>query len=183
VLWYVERKADGWSEPVRFAPEIPAEALPSGVTNAADGTVYFSCRNLTEPGRSRDIYRARLVDGGLVDLENVAELNSAAPEHSPYVAPDGSLILFSSFRGGRGRSDLFVSFGEPDGKWSVPLNMGTNVNSAAKDEYPRLSPDGRWLFFNSNRISALNDQPIPDGPGNMFRIDARVIEDVRRNRP
>jgi OmpA-OmpF porin, OOP family len=35
--------------------------------------------------------------------------------------------------------------------WSVPLNLGSVVNSAANDGAPALSRDGQALFFYSNR--------------------------------
>jgi hypothetical protein len=95
------------------------------------------------------------------------------------VAPDGSYRLFSSFYRSHGRSDLFVSFRADDGSWMRPINLGARVNSPWKDEYPYVSPDGKYLFFNSNRPSSLHDSPIPDGPGNMYWVDARVIEDLR----
>jgi hypothetical protein len=37
----------------------------------------------------------------------------------------------------------------------------------------------------SNRVSALNQSPIPDGPGNVYWMDAKIIEDLKlkeRNR-
>jgi hypothetical protein len=30
----------------------------------------------------------------------------------------------------------------------------------------------------SNRVSALNQSPIPDGPGNVYWMDAKIIEDL-----
>jgi hypothetical protein len=31
----------------------------------------------------------------------------------------------------------------------------------------------------SNRISKLNKTPIPDGPGNVFWVDAKIIDEQR----
>jgi hypothetical protein len=96
------------------------------------------------------------------------------------VALDESFIIFSSFRGGLGRSDLFISFRKSDGDWAKPVNMGPKINSAYKDEYPYLTPDGKYLFFNSNRPSSQNRKAIPDGPGNIYWVDAKIIYDLKK---
>ena len=60
--------------------------------------------------------------------------------------------------------------------------MGSGINSAYKDEFPYVSPDGKYLFFNSNRPSALNARPIPDGPGNIYWVSTAVIQELREQR-
>lgn len=97
-----------------------------------------------------------------------------------YVAPDESYMIFSSFRsGGYGMSDLYISFRGDDGIWSEPRNMGPNINSDAKDRFPYVSSDGEYFFFNSSRVSVLNTKPIPGGPGNVYWVDAKIIEELR----
>jgi hypothetical protein len=65
------------------------------------------------------------------------------------------------------------------GSWTRPRNLGARVNSPWKDEYPYVSADGKYLFFNSNRPSLLYGSPIPDGPGNIYWVDASVVEELR----
>jgi hypothetical protein len=175
LLWYVERTQSGWSEPQRFDIVTEPRALPSGVSVAASGNVYFSMRNLEHPDLSTDIYRVRFEGGRYLNPERLEAISSPTPDLSPYVAPDESYLLWSSFRGGYGRSDLFISFREPDRGWSEPRNLGRRVNSSAKDEYPYVTPDGRFLVFNSNRVSALNVKPIPDGPGNVYWVETGAL--------
>jgi Tol biopolymer transport system component len=52
---------------------------------------------------------------------------------------------------GLGLTDLYVSFGNDDGTWTEPRNMGPRVNSPSNEGCPIVSPDGRYLFFNSHR--------------------------------
>jgi hypothetical protein len=47
--------------------------------------------------------------------------------------------------------DLHVSFWREDGSWTEPLNLGEGVNSSSAEVRPYVSPDGRYLFFTSNR--------------------------------
>lgn len=76
-------------------------------------------------------------------------------------------------------SDLFISFKKKDGSWSSPKNLGANINSNAKDEFPYVTPDGKFLFFNSSRKSVINEMKISNGPGNMYWVDAEFIEELK----
>jgi len=173
-LWMVERATSGWSEPIHIDLALEQPVRLGGPAIAADGTLYFSQR--VGPG-SEDMFEVRREGARYSAPRNLGRpINSDQPDHSPYVAPDGSYILFSSFHGSQGRSDLFVSFKADDGSWMRPRNLGPRVNSPWKDEFPYVSADGKYLFFNSNRPSVLYGSTIPDGPGNVYWVDARVIE-------
>jgi len=176
-LWVADRIDDGWSEPRHLGETINFGRRTSCGSVAANGNLYFTTSTVAD--NSAEIYRSVLADGVYSAPESLAELNSPQPDHCPFVAPDESYLIFSSFRGGFGRSDLFISFRTSDGPWSEPVNMGAKINSAQKDEYPFVTPDGRYLFFNSNRPSALNDTTIPDGPGNIYWVDAGIIKELR----
>jgi hypothetical protein len=172
LLWYAERTETGWSDAKRFDLITDPRSLASCVSVAANGNLYLGMRNLEEPDLSMDIYYVRFEDGRYLEPERLQTINSATPDHSPFVAPDERYLIWSSFRGGQGLSDLFISFRGADGGWSEPRNLGPRINSGAKDEYPYVTPDGRFLVFNSNRASALNPNPIPDGPGNIYWVEA-----------
>jgi hypothetical protein len=176
-IWKVERTSEGWSQARHLGPEINHSRLQSCGSIAANGNIYFAAN---QSGRSMEIFRSQLVDGTYARPENLTGLNSPTPDHSPFVAADESFVIFSSFRGGHGRSDLFISFRRRDDSWRTPRNLGPRINSAFKDEYPYLTPDGRFLIFNSNRPSMLNAKPIPDGPGNVYWMDAAFIEEIRQ---
>lgn len=175
-IWKVERTSDGWTEPKRLNSNVNSGRSSSCGSVAANGSLYFTRRDVD---RSTDMFCSRLVGGTYDAPEKLTEINSSTPDHSPFVAPDESYLIFSSFRGGYGRSDLFISFREDDGTWSEPRNMGSTINSAYKDEYPYVTADGKYLFFNSNRPSRLNQKPIKDGPGNIYWIDADIIDEMR----
>jgi hypothetical protein len=59
--------------------------------------------------------------------------------------------------------------------------MGPQINTGAKEAFPFVSFDGKYLFFMSNRVSELNNRPIPDGPGNVYWVDAGIIDTLRRD--
>ena len=87
-----------------------------------------------------------------------------------------------------------VSFREPDQSWGKPYNLGADVNSAAGDWRPTLSPDGKHLFFSSFRayeaeaysgksyaeITAMYEKPL-NGSGTIFWISADLIQEFKGN--
>jgi hypothetical protein len=125
--------------------------------------------------RPTGIYSAKFIEKKFDKIAQMSALNSRTPDHCPFLDPKERYIILSSFRGGLGLSDLFISFKKKDGSWSAPVNLGPKINSSAKDEYPFVSPDGKYLFFNSNRVSSLNKNRIPDGPGNIYWVDAEIL--------
>ena len=179
-MWMVEKREGEWSRPEHLDERINFGRRQGGGSAAANGDLYFA--SFTNSG-SMNLFISRLRDGTYGNPVELGELNSPSPDHSPFVAPDESYLIFSTFRGGHGRSDLFISFRDQNGVWSQPRNMGPTINSPCKDEYPWVSPDGQYLFFNSNRPSELNHKPIADGPGNIYWVDARIIDRLRLEAP
>jgi len=84
-------------------------------------------------------------------------VNSTAHEHNPAISRDGLSLYFSSTRTGSQGFDIWVSQRLAiDLPWETPVNLGPTVNTPANENGPNLSPDGRYLFFQSTR---------PGGPG------------------
>jgi hypothetical protein len=85
-----------------------------------------------------------------------AVINSTAPDRNdthPAISKDGLSLYFASTRvGGFGDYDLWVSHRDSlDACWGAPVNLGSPVNTSAREFAPNLSPDGHWLFFHSKR--------------------------------
>jgi len=193
-IWRLRRTGDGWGEP-EHVPELSSDGFEWYPNMTADGWLYFGSeraeRNLGKAGTS-DLWRARLQAGRFSAPENLGPvLNSAGQDIEPWISADGRLLLFASNGrpDTRGSYDLYVSHrcGE---SWSAPRNLGAEVNSSAWDFGPRPSPDGRFLFFTSNR--AANDLPADRAlsfdellervraPGNglrdVYRIETKALD-------
>jgi len=133
------------------------------------GNLYFWTERLDDGGGQRDIYFASVKS--LEKLEwNKAEI-LPAPINTPFresgvaVSKDGKWIIFASARpGGFGGEDLYFSRKIGENKWSEPINLGKEINSANDDIVPELSPDGKALFFSSNR-PIKNRNPLTDETG------------------
>ena len=64
-------------------------------------------------------------------------INSGSHEGCPFVAPDGSYLIFS-------RDGLWISFKEKTGNWTKAISMGDRFKEAI---CPYISPDGKYLFY------------------------------------
>jgi len=163
-IWYAERRsAQGrrWKRPRPLSDAVNAMELHWQFSLAGNGVLYFASQG--------DLFRAPLVDGRHTTPQRLGpEVNGPSREDMPFVAPDEGYLLFSSDReeGSLGREDLYVTFRRADGAWSAAVNLGPAVNSAAPELCPRVSPDGKYLFFLSGK----------SGTYDVYWIDAELIE-------
>lgn len=168
---YMERTGAGWSGLKDIgAPfvDIPIMRL----TAASSGTRYF---DTFSPELDVPLRYSRLVDGQF-EAPTVLGPQFAVGTYNahPFVAPDESYIIWDSRRDtGFGRSDLYISFRSPDGAWGPAINMGDKVNTADSENYPSVSPDGKYLFFD-RRIGTGPDRTVA-----IYWVDAKFIEELR----
>ena len=157
-IWYVERTASGWSEPVRLGDEVNStsdELYPSADGN---GTLYFASGPLAPtPGLHWDIYSAERAGEGFAPRVALPGTINTSPvaggglqdawEFNPEISVDGKTLVFTSLRpGGYGFGDLYVS-NLHAGEWSQARNLGPLVNTASDEFHPTLSRDRQELYF------------------------------------
>jgi hypothetical protein len=144
----VERTPQGWSEPKRLPPPINSDFTEFFFSQAADETAYC-CSDRPGGIGALDLYRVRQEPGQPARAENLgAPVNTKYYTGDPCIAPDGRCLVFAAGRpDGRGGMDLYVSFDNGQGGWTVPVNLGLGFNTPADEYAPALSPDGQFLFF------------------------------------
>lgn len=92
-------------------------------------------------------------------------------EGAQTISPDGKYLFFTGCNrpDGLGRCDIYVSHRE--GKdWGEPYNVGKPVNSEHWESQPAISPDGRTLYFISNR---------PGGSGGYDIWKSTITDDAK----
>jgi Tol biopolymer transport system component len=192
-IWMVEKQGDGWGPPMHLPDPINTDAQEFYPTVSANGTLYFSSTRPGGKGRGGDIYRAKRDTTGFAAPENLGDsVNSAVHDADPYIAPDESFIIFSSYGrpDGSGDGDLYVSYNR-GGKWGSARHLESGINSPAREYCPIVSPDGQWLYFTSFRglldtppaspitykeLSSRLRTPL-NGSGNVYRIPAGAFAD------
>jgi outer membrane protein OmpA-like peptidoglycan-associated protein len=70
----------------------------------------------------------------------------------PALSADGSRMIFTSdLAGGYGGFDLYVAYKE-DKKWGKPVNLGSTVNSAGNEMFPRFGLDNKLYFASDGQM-------------------------------
>lgn len=194
-IWVTEKNDEGeWGEPVNLGAPVNSEANEYYPTLTDNGDIYITADNDQAFGRE-DIFVSRYVDGEYQPLENLGDkVNSELDEFNSFISHDGSFLLYTTtgFGDGLGGGDIWVNFKNEDGTWSGPKNLGEQVNSIKLDYCPSITPDGKYLFFTSNRV---NDRIYTDsrsyeelvdeynnpynGAGDIYWVSTEVIEKLR----
>jgi ankyrin repeat protein len=144
-IWYVDRTAEGWSEPKPVDPIVNDYPHHWQFSVDADHTIYFSS-SIPEGHGEGDIYCSKLVDGKWEKPQNLGlPVNTDKSEETPFIAPNGSYLLFSR------NYDIYISYRKEDGGWTNPENLGKPINSPSIDHCPIVTPDGKYMFFISQR--------------------------------
>lgn len=165
-VWMTRRAGskdvDDWDTPVNLGPDVNTatdEQGPEYVASDGGGALYFN-RGSQGPLQLADLYRVEISRAGHTagPAQPVAELNAPGfNDAAPTLRADAREILFWSSRPvSLGSTDIWVST-RPSANhaWSAPENAGAPLNTAFADVQPKLTQDGRTLFFASNRPGGM----------------------------
>ncbi|AXT49703.1 hypothetical protein D1818_02290 [Aquimarina sp. BL5] len=165
---YMERTQSGWSEIKSLGA--PFDSIPiMRLTASTEGTYVFD--EIGMPNGDGVIRYSRLIDGKRDEPKPFPkEINTGKWNAHPFIAPDESYIIWDGERdNGYGDSDLYISFRNQEGSWGTAINMGDKINTNSWESGGYVSPDGKYFFFNHGG----------DGDGDIFWVDAQVIQNLR----
>jgi hypothetical protein len=195
-IWRVHKTLRGWSEPEAIPGAVNSEGSQVFGSIANNGNIYFASSRKTG---NYDVFRSRPENGEYKTAEDLGPVinGPTVDTFEAVIAPDESYLLLGSFgrEGGYGSSDIWVSFNE-NGVWGEPINLGPQINTPARDYSPRISGDGKWLYFTSERGVPYEkrEQPITyqqledgmrsvrNGLGNLYRVPLKPVLGAARER-
>lgn len=105
-----------------------------------------------------DIYISYKKNGSFQPAVPLDSLNTTAPDAAISLSEDGN-ILFIYQDVGDGHGDIYQSFRRGEG-FSQPRKLRGEVNSYSWDGHCSLSPDGRTLYFSSERSGGLGGRDL-----------------------
>lgn len=171
--WYVEKRDDGWSTPIN--PGAPLNGVESEVffSMAKDGTAYFS----VSTDGIRKIYRANFKDGAYEAPAQISlGLADSISVGNPLIDPQERFILFvSSEIEGASQADIYIADRQEAGSFSNVRNLGPQVNSTYTEFAPGLSPDGKYLYFTSERPGIVGAMEEGRPPGDLYSVSLESV--------
>lgn len=156
----MKRKDDGWTQPE------PAAFLKDDFATQAvfspDGQyLYFSSSRGKSDIEHYSLWRAKKVGNGWSEPENIIDPDTTGKafiELHPTVSQDYS-IYFMSWDMNRQIGDIYVSR-QVDGAYAAPVMLGPPISTQYNELRPTISPDGKYLLFESDRPGGLGGSDI-----------------------
>jgi outer membrane protein OmpA-like peptidoglycan-associated protein len=147
--------------PVNLGDSINSPDAEYAPTLTIDQKTLIFTRNIG--GHNEDFFISHLRDDSTWSLATDLgpPINSSYNEGVQTVSQDGELLMFTICNrpDGMGSCDIYYAFRTAQG-WSAPRDLGPRVNSPYWDSQPCLAPDGRELYFVSNRPGGLGGSDI-----------------------
>ncbi len=141
-------------EPINLGDAVNGPYMEYFPAVTADGNELIFTRNMPN-GRAlrEDFYISRGGEGNWSLVEPMGQnVNSDGNEGALCISADGNVAVFTACMrdDGQGSCDLYMTIRE-NGVWGKPFNLGYPINTEAWESQPSLSPDGRTIYFTSNR--------------------------------
>jgi hypothetical protein len=160
---YVSQKTeDGkWGTPKNLGTPINTNTHDACVALSFDGNqmmIYRTSNDLL----TGDLYLTRTDYSGWTNpLKLGTEINTPFIETSACFSTDTSVIYFSSNKpGGLGGKDIYRIKKLPNGRWSMPMNVGPIINTDKDEDSPFLHPDGTTLYFSSKGHNTMGEYDV-----------------------
>ena len=164
----VLQRNGNWSKPNMLKIKNYArydQGRQNGASMGHDGQtlLFYMCEE--EAGQNNDLYVSFLEQGGtwtepkgLGKTINLKKFN----ETTPYIAPDGVTLYFSSNRpGGLGYNDIWMTKRLDDSwqKWSNPVNLGSPINTGEMESFFTLDAGGEYAYMSTD-LASLGESDI-----------------------
>lgn len=161
-IWMVERQGDGWGQPVPLPEPVNSRATEIHAAATSAGDLFVPSRRPGSLGLT-DIWRVPGRGDGWGAAEHLpAPINDERSQPDLWVAPDGSwmILVVTDHPRGLGGDDLFISR-IVNGAWTTPVHLPAPINGPGYEYGPSVSPDGRTLYYNSERGGSVGIYRIP----------------------
>lgn len=162
-IWYVNRQEDSWSDAIKLDSPINDDLVFSP-NQAKNGDLFYT--NISK----RKMYYAPNKNGKYPEAREIG----VEFGHHAFISPTQDYLLVAGRNKedeSREDNDIYVYFKRQDGTWTEPINLGSTINTNLSETSPRITPDGKYLFFGRGERDVE--------PGNIYWVSTAVIDKVR----
>ncbi|MBA3663876.1 MAG: PD40 domain-containing protein [Bacteroidetes bacterium] len=159
-IYVAQKTSTGWSKPGPIGDDINTQTHDACVAMSPSGNELIIYRT-DEKQTGGDFYLCQF-DGTKWSLPQKMgpEINSEYLEASACFSSDGTEIVFSSNRpGGFGGKDLYRIRKFMNGKYSLPFNLGPDINTNEDEDAPFVDKDNT-LYFSSKGHNSIGEYDI-----------------------
>lgn len=155
-IWVAKLSVNGiWEKPKNLGKPVNDDLKNYLLGFSPDGSIMFLNQEKRNPG-------GLIINDGIAfsvfanewwskpSRVSVDYLINKSKHQSGSLTGDGSLMLLSlQAYASRGEEDIYICSYE-NGKWTQPINLGSDINSSRQEMTPYLSSDKKYLYFSSN---------------------------------
>jgi Tol biopolymer transport system component len=193
-IWRTKRLENGWGEPEHLDSTVNSEFTDVYPTLTKNGTLYFSSGR-SNASEGRDIFYSKMKGDSFEQAVKLEGTINDFREGDVFISPNEDYLIVSR----KGKGGLVISFRNEE-SWSVPINMGEQINLTGYEYCPMISPDGKFLFFTSekdnfkpfshtkigmddinNHYDSLFLKP-QNGLGDIYWISTEIINKLRKEK-
>ena len=152
-----------------FSKNINTKMHESNAIFTKDGkTMYFTRNNYLNGKKGKDankvsnlkIYKAEFINNEWTNVTDLPFNNADYSVEHPALSPDEKKLYFASDMPGTiGSFDIFVVDILEDGSYGTPKNLGENINTAQREQFPFISNNNE-LYFASNGYNGFGGLDI-----------------------
>jgi outer membrane protein OmpA-like peptidoglycan-associated protein len=160
-IWYSKLK-NGQTEGI-YHPGYPInDVLPNSICSNYGKTNTFLVINQFDPHggieRGFSVAEKHGNDFTFPTPIKIKDFNKISSEINITASLDSFVLILAMAEGGN--MDLYISFRLEPNLYSVPVNMGSDVNTEFRESTPMLTPDTKRLFFTSDRPGGYGGKDI-----------------------
>jgi len=147
-----------WSDQMNMGNVVNSDYWDSNSTISPEGNriIFSSIRPYSNGLEDLYMIEKNLVGEWSAAINLGGVVNTPFTETAPFLSQDGKTLYFSSDgHPGYGNLDIFKTVYE-NGKWSVPVNLGTPLNTAGRDDYFTIGGSGEVGYFSRYGLDGKN---------------------------
>lgn len=172
-IWYFTKSGENWTGPQPLDSIVNSGPMHWQFSIDEGNNLYLSTQN---------ILCAHFSEGGYIKPEPLPSPINVVGESQeqyregnvgPCVSKDGNLLIFTKFSSDRKFPiQLYLSFRMKNGAWTEPQNLSQKLQTEGNDSAARITPDGKYLFFQSVRAGSGASR-------GLYWVSTKVIDELR----